>query len=117
LCCPLWTPAVLIVAHPLTAHRFAHGSGHERRIQRNIIRTQSAVAAGAFSIKDPNALFRHAEHLCDLPPRIERTLGARPYGAAVALHAGGCAGRTHHAVQREWPGIAVVNSLRRLSVY
>src|SRR5215471_18887804 len=81
-------------------------------VQGNIIRTQSAVAAGAFSINDPNALFGHAEHLCDLPPRIERTLRARPYGDAVPLYVGDCAGRTHHAVHLEWPVIGCVERLQ-----
>ena len=59
-------PAVLLLAHPLQAHRLVgHGARHQRGIRRDIVGTVVAVAARALDMDATDLFRRQAEQLAE----------------------------------------------------
>ena len=76
---PQRLPAVLLVAHPLHAHRLArHGAGDQRGVGRGVVGAVMAVAAGALDMDAAHLRVRHAQHLGDGVAVGEHALGMRP---------------------------------------
>ena len=90
---------MLLLAHPLHAHRPAgKADGDQRRIGGGVVGAVVAVAARAFHVDAAHLLGRQAEHLGDRAAQRDRRPGCASRPSAAVLEQRDGAGRADRAV-------------------
>ena len=102
---PLRIPAVLVLAHPLDAHRPAHRPRQERGVARRVLGAVLAVGAGAVEVDQPDLLLREAEDPGERLAEAVSRLGRRPDRGAVGADVRDAAGRAEGAVGLDRPPV------------
>ena len=102
---PLRVPAVLVLAHPLDAHRPAHRPREERRVARRVLGAVLAVGARPVHVDQPDLLPREAEDPGERLPETVSRLGRGPDRGAVGPDVGHAAGRAEGAVGLDRPPV------------
>ena len=96
---PVRLPVMLLLAHPLHAHRPAGQSAREQsRVGCRIVGAVVAVAARAFHVDAAHLLLGKAQHLGDRLAQREHALRVRPDGQRIAIERSDGAGRPDRAV-------------------
>src|SRR6185436_21020872 len=75
---PLRIPAMLVLAHPLDAHRTPHRAREERGVAGRVLGAVLAVGAGAVHVDEADLLPRKAEDPGEPLAIAVRRLGRRP---------------------------------------
>ena len=91
-------PAVLLLAHPLHAHRPAGLDRQQRGVGGGVLMAVAAVAARALDVDAAHVLRLHRQHADELLAQQVRLLRGGPDGQPAVLHLGDGARRTHRAV-------------------
>ena len=107
-------PGVLVLAHPLHAHRPAGQRQREqRRIGRGIVGAVVAIAARALDVDAAHLLGRQPGQLGERAAQRIDALAVRPYRQRAVLEQRDRAGRSDRAVHLIRPPIARLDDARR----
>ena len=92
-------PRMLLVAHPLNAHRAAwNGSREQGGIRRDVVGPVVPVTTGAFHVDAVHLFIGQMQDLRDCRAQRVHALAVRPYGERVLVEDGNCAGGSDRAV-------------------
>ena len=94
----LGIPAVLVLAHPLHAHRTADRARQNDGVGAGVFMGVLPVAAGAFEVNQPDLFRRQIEALGEDGAEQMRRLGTGPDREPVRLPVGDGAGWAHRRV-------------------
>ena len=108
-------PGMLVISHPLDAHRFADRARQQSGIFGDIIGAHAAIAAGGFAQRT-RTFFSGNRASQRLPCAFRKNLGCRCRSSLFLADVGDGARRTHHAVQLKRPAISGFISFRSLAL-
>ena len=111
---PFGVPPVLVLAHPLRAHRAAELPRQERRLEGDIVISVCSVAAGAIHIDEAKLRPIEPQQLRNRPAHAMRRLRGRPNRTAIVADVGDRAGWTHRGVRLHRPRVSRMDNPLRL---